>query len=118
MGIIIFKSTQEKDMGFIFVALTIGAAQASNRDLGAIHQTAEQEAIQGIIDQIYAGYDVDMSGALEKEEMKNFVIHSIGNLNGFSDESLDQVFLHFDRDGSQAIEKSEMSVFIKQLLGF
>merc|ERR1712070_190398 len=117
MGIIIFKTTQEKekDMGLIVFTLAIGAVQASNRDLEAIHQTAAQEAIQGIIDQIYASYDVDMSGALGKEETKKFMVHSIGNLNGFSHEAFDQVFTDFDRDGSGAIDKSEMSIFIKQL---
>merc|ERR1712195_420562 len=35
--------------------------------------TPEEQAIQGVIDQIWETYDVDKSGALDKEETKKFV---------------------------------------------
>jgi hypothetical protein len=35
--------------------------------------TPEEEAIQGVIDQIWDTYDVDRSGYLDKEETKKFV---------------------------------------------
>ena len=35
--------------------------------------TPEEQAIQGVIDQIWTTYDVDNSGALDKEETKKFV---------------------------------------------
>merc|ERR1712160_49823 len=35
--------------------------------------TPEEQAIQGVIDQIWDTYDVDKSGALDKEETKKFV---------------------------------------------
>ena len=35
--------------------------------------TPEDQAIQGVINQIWETYDVDKSGALDKEETKRFV---------------------------------------------
>merc|ERR1712166_1658653 len=82
--------------------------------------TPEEQAIQGVIDQIWDTYDFDKSGALDKEETKKFVQDTLGNLGSgdeFSDEAFDEVFATFDKDGSGTVEKSEMVVFVKQLLG-
>merc|ERR1712071_164817 len=79
-----------------------------------------EQAIQGVIDQIWDTYDVDKSGALDKEETKKFVQDTLGNLGSgdeFSQEAFDEVFATFDKDGSGTVEKPEMVVFIKQLLG-
>jgi len=40
----------------------------------------EEQAIKGVIDQIWDTYDVDRSGALDKEETKKFVQDTLGNL--------------------------------------
>jgi len=82
--------------------------------------TPEEQAIQGVIDQIWETYDVDKSGELDKEETKKFVQDTLGNLGSgdeFSNEAFDEVFSTFDKDNSGTVEKSEMVVFIKQLLG-
>ena len=82
--------------------------------------SAEEQAIQAVIDQIWDTYDKDKSGALDKDETKAFVKDTLGNLgggdDGFSDEAFDEVFKTFDKDGSGTVEKAEMVVFIKQLL--
>ena len=54
--------------------------------------TPEEQAIQGVIDQIWETYDVDKSGALDKEETKKFVQDTLGNL-GSGDEFSDEVDL-------------------------
>ena len=80
----------------------------------------KDQAIQDVIDDIWETYDVDKSGALDKEETKNFVQDTLGNLgNGeaFSPDTFDEVFTSFDKDNSGTVEKSEMVVFIKQLMG-
>jgi Ca2+-binding EF-hand superfamily protein len=80
----------------------------------------EDQAIQGVIDQIWSTYDVDNSGELDKEETKKFVQDTLGNLGSgdeFSDEAFSEVFATFDKDGSGNIDKAEMVTFIKQLLG-
>ena len=82
--------------------------------------TPEEQAIQGVIDQIWSTYDVDNSGALDRDETKKFVQDTLGNLGSgddFSDEAFGEVFATFDKDGSGTVEKDEMVVFIKQLLG-
>ena len=82
--------------------------------------TPEEQAIQGVIDQIWSTYDVDNSGALDRDETKKFVQDTLGNLGSgddFSDEACGEVFATFDKDGSGTVEKDEMVVFIKQLLG-
>ena len=79
----------------------------------------EEQAIQGVIDQIWSTYDVDNSGELDKEETKKFVQDTLGNLGSgdeFSTEAFDEVFATFDKDGSGNIDKAEMVTFIKQLL--
>ena len=82
--------------------------------------TPEEQAIAGVIDQIWQTYDVDNNGALDKEETKKFVQDTLGNLGTgeeFSDEAFAEVFATFDKDGSGTVEKNEMVTFIKQLLG-
>ena len=81
--------------------------------------TPEEQAIQGVIDQIWDTWRRG-DGALDKEETKKFVQDTLGNLGSgdeFSQEAFDEVFATFDKDGSGTVEKPEMVVFIKQLLG-
>lgn len=62
---------------------------------------------------------MDKSGALDKEETKNFVRDTIGSLgksDSFNDSAFEQVFNLFDVDGSGTIERPEMLSFVKQLL--
>jgi hypothetical protein len=75
--------------------------------------------MQGIIDQIWGTYDVDRSGALDKEETKKLVKDTLGNLGSgdeFSEEAFNEVFATFDKVGSGTVEKPEMVDFIKLLL--
>ena len=83
--------------------------------------TAEEKALNDVIDQIWDTYDVDKSGALDRDECEKFVIDTLGNLGCGSREDNHQMFLReifpiFDRDNSGFVEKSEMVVFIRQLL--
>jgi len=81
--------------------------------------TPEDQAILGEIDQIWAAFDIDKSGALDRKEAKKFVKETVGNLSSgkkFSDKDFDKVFATFDKDGSGTIEKAEIFIFIKQIL--
>ena len=42
--------------------------------------TPEEQAISGVIDQIWETYDVDKSGALDREETKKFVQDTLSQL--------------------------------------
>ena len=75
---------------------------------------------QAVIDQIWETYDVDNSGALDKEETKKFVQDTLGNIGSgeeFSQEAFDELFATFDKDNSGTIDKPEIVIFIKHLLG-
>ena len=71
---------------------------------------AEELAIQGVIDQIWATYNVENSGALDKEETKSLIKDTLGSLPNdiggrFSEEAFGEVFTTFDKEGSGTIEK-------------
>lgn len=77
------------------------------------------QAIKDIIEQIWVTYDVDNSGALDKNETKKFMQEMVGNFseNGISDDDFEELFKNFDKDGSGTIDKDEMFTFMKSLLG-
>ena len=57
--------------------------------------THEEQAIQGVIDQLWDTYDIDGNGSLDKEETKKFVQDTIGNLGSvdeISPEDYDEAF--------------------------
>lgn len=69
----------------------------------------------GVIDDIWNTYDVDNSGALDKEEARKYIQDTTDDVP--SQEVFDEMFSDFDKDNSGTIEKAEMVVFIKRLLG-
>ena len=81
------------------------------------------QAIANVIDNIWDKYDVDGSGDLDRDETKQFVIYTMGNLTGgainesITDEEFNIVFEMFDTDKSGTVEKEEMVAFIKHFLG-
>ena len=74
------------------------------------------------IDTIWAQYDKEGNGVLDKEEAKEFVSQTIvgsrDRLSSFTDEDFEACFKLFDEDGSGTIEKNEMANFIKKVAGF
>merc|ERR1712113_1109894 len=78
--------------------------------------------IKKCVDDIWAEYDKDNSGALDKEETKAFVTKTLCDMEGsdggeFSEEDFDACFAEFDKDNSGTIEKDEMAIFIKKVAG-
>ena len=82
------------------------------------HDSIEQ-VIATCVEDIWKQYDKDNSGALDKEETKNFVKATLSESGGgeFSDEDFEECFKAFDKDGSGTIEKDEMAIFIKKVAG-
>lgn len=73
-----------------------------------------------MIDEVWAKYDVDKNGFLDKIETKKFVLDTLGKFEArtqFSDEMFEEVFKMFDKNNSGTVEKAEMATFIKQLAG-
>ena len=78
------------------------------------------QVIGNCVDDIFAIYDVDNSGSLDKEETKKFIIKTLAEVTSaddFSEEDFDLCFWEFDKDGSGTIEKDEMAEFIKNVAG-
>ena len=78
--------------------------------------------INKCVEDIWAEYDKDNSGALDKEETKKFVDNTLSEMqdnddNGVNDTDFDVCFKEFDKDGSGTIEKEEMAAFIKKVAG-
>ena len=75
--------------------------------------------IAKVVDDIWAEFDNDSSGALDKEETKKF-IKKMPEFSGgeeLSDEDFEAVFKEFVKDGNGTIEKDEMVYFIKKIAG-
>ena len=81
--------------------------------------SAEDKAIQDVINCFWDKYDIDQSGHLVKGEILEFVQETLENLGSGEDmlffevESFDEVFSSFDKNDSGTLEKSEMVGFVK-----
>ena len=76
--------------------------------------------IRKCVDDIWAEYDKDGSGQLDRDETKKFVQNTLSEMNDsgeFSEADFDACFKEFDKDGSGTIEKDEMAIFIKKVAG-
>ena len=83
--------------------------------------TDYEEALMKTVDDIWADYDKDGNGVLDKTEMRAFVEATItqsGINKTVTDEEFNQIFQQFDLDQSTTIEKDEMAVFVKRMAGF
>ena len=78
-----------------------------------------EDAIAKCVDNIWAEYDKDGSGKLNKEETKAFVKFNLScsGEEEFPDEEYEACFAEFDKNGSGTIEKDEMAAFIKKVAG-
>ena len=82
-------------------------------------KSVQEQAILGIIDQIWTKYDDDNNNCLDKEETKKFVQEIIGMVDSedqFDDANFNEIFTIVDIDSSGTIEREEMVEFIQQIL--
>ena len=71
-----------------------------------------------LVDHIWAKYDVDGGGMLDKEETRAFIKATTSGIKGgFKMDEFDQMFDEFDEDKSGYVDKTEMLGFLKKLLG-
>ena len=81
------------------------------------------QVIESCVNDIWAEYDVDNSGALDKNECKVFVLTTIQEFSGseatddYTLENFEETFKEFDIDGNGTIEKGEMVKFIRRVAG-
>ena len=72
------------------------------------------------VNEIWAEYDKDGNGYLDKDETKAFVQNPLAEMNDNSSVEqgdFEETFKEFDKDGSGTIEKDEMAAFIKKVAG-
>ena len=73
--------------------------------------SVEEQAVGKVVDEIWAKYDVDGSGDLDKDETKQFVEDTLcvlGSSDQFSDEVFEAIYKDFDVDGSGTIDRDEL----------
>lgn len=71
------------------------------------------------VDKIWAQFDADHSGELDKDETRNFlkvVLENCPPPHNYDESKFEQTFIEIDEDGNGMIEKHEMVAFIKKLM--
>ena len=72
------------------------------------------------VEKLWAQYDVDGNGYLDKTETKRFVADTFKNLSAsdqLSEEQFEEAFNEFDQDKSGKIDKGEMVNYMKKAAG-
>ena len=73
------------------------------------------------VEEIWAKFDVDGSGVLNREEGKAFLMQELENMTGQppTDEEIERNFSIIDEDGNGSLDKEEVLKFLKGFgLGF
>ena len=77
--------------------------------------------INKCVDDIWAQYDKDNSGALDKEESRAFITATLTQMEqgdaSFTEDDFNACFAEFDTDGNGTISRAEMAAFIKKVAG-
>ena len=76
------------------------------------------KVLAGTVNQIWAEYDKDGNGWLDRDEMKGFIKDILVECNlisNYNEKDFERVFSLFDDDGDGRISRSEMFQFIKKI---
>ena len=73
------------------------------------------------VEQLWAQYDTDGNGYLDREETKRFVKDSMtemgANTSEFTDAHFEETFREFDVDNTGTVTKANMVTYMKKLIG-
>ena len=76
--------------------------------------------IMETVDKIWANYDKDGNGVLDKAECFKFVADTLTGLgqdsNELSEDAFNEAFTEYDADGTGQLSKNEMVAYIKKLV--
>ena len=81
--------------------------------------SVDSPTLNCIVDLLWADYDQNNNGTLDKKECKNFInlcLQNFGSQRQLSDAAFDEIFATYDTDGNGTIEKSEMKQVIRNIL--
>jgi len=76
-------------------------------------------AIDATIELVWAAYDTDKSGDLDKIETKKLVqdgLCALDQVSEYSEEAFEQMFAQFDKDKNGTLDKQEMRAFLKSFM--
>ena len=82
--------------------------------------SAVDEYFRGVVDDIWAEFDKDGSGVLEKDEAKKCIQSALSvmeDADELSEADFEECFKEFDKNGNGTIEKDEMIIFLKKVGG-
>ena len=74
-------------------------------------------ALDHKVDKIWANYDLDDNGFLDRDEMRSFMINMLASMNmaeNFNEESFRRLFDRFDVDGDGYVSRQEMRQFLER----
>ena len=77
----------------------------------------QDDALGVAVDKMWATYDADGNGYLDRDETKRFVmdtLKSMGTTDEISDADLDAAFNEFDTDKSGKITKDNMIAYMRR----
>ena len=100
----------------------IGGSLTSNYAAQQLSKSAiEDDAERKRVEEIWAQFDIDNSGVLNRTEGKAFLMQELENMTGQppTDEEIERNFNIIDEDGSGTLDKEEVLKFLKGFgLGF
>ncbi|KAF0684953.1 Aste57867_23110 [Aphanomyces stellatus] len=80
-----------------------------------------EQAVNACIEDIWASYDTDKNGFLDRDETKQFVEAVLAKMqeDGVDVDPMDfdECFDGYDKNGDGKLSKKEMRVFVEQLMG-
>ena len=68
------------------------------------------------VEKVWIIYDLDNSGSLDKEEVKDYIKFMAGAGNSMTDDQIDQVYDMIDIDNNGSIDKAEMETFLQVMM--
>ena len=79
-----------------------------------------EAVIEKCVSEIWAQYDKDNNGHLDKKESRAFIeqtLRDMGDNSSFTEEDFETTFKEFDKNGDGTIDRKEMASFIKKVAG-
>lgn len=68
------------------------------------------------VEKIWIIFDVDSSGKLDKDEIKDYIKYMAGDRLKLTDRQIDQVYELIDTDNDGSIDKLEMEIFLRAMM--
>ena len=68
------------------------------------------------VEKVWIIFDLDNSGSLNKDEIKEYIVQMAGPVLTLTDEQIDEMYHLIDTDNNGSIDKQEMEIFLRAML--